>query len=82
MTYRGLAASNYMKWLGLQGIHYTTIQKAIKRLTDGFLEKAMRILAGMTSNSPIIAIVDATIFTLSCYEERVVKLKHTKVGLQ
>ena len=32
----------------------------------------------MTSNNPITAIVDATIFTLPCYEERMVKLKKIK----
>ena len=32
LTYRDLAASEYTKWLGLEGIHYTTIHKAIKRL--------------------------------------------------
>lgn len=58
--------------------YYTTIHKAIKRLSEEFLEEAMRILAEMTSNSPITAIVDATIFTLSCYEERMVKLKKCK----
>jgi len=81
MTYRDLAASEYMEWLGLQGVHYTTIHKAIKRLPETFLEEAMRILAEMTSNSQITAIVDATIFTLSCYEERVVKLKETKARI-
>lgn len=79
MTYRGLAASDYMKLLGLQGVHYTTIQKAIKRLPESFLEETMRILAEVTSKSPITAIVDATVFTLSCYEERIMKLKKTKV---
>ena len=53
--------------------------KAIKRLPDGLLEEAMKILAEMTSNSPITAIVDATIFTLSCHDERIVRLKETKV---
>ena len=81
MTYRDLAASEWVKWLGLWGIHYTTIHKAIKRLPEWFAEEAMRILAEMTSGSPITAIVDATIFTLSCYEERVVKLKETKVRI-
>ena len=74
-----MAASGYTKWLGLEGVHYTSIHKAIKRLLEGFQEEAMRILAAMTSNNPITAIVDATIFTLPCYEERMVKLKETKV---
>ena len=50
--------------------------KAIKRLPD--FEEAMRILAEMRSGSPITAIVDATIFTLSCYDERMVRLKRDK----
>jgi hypothetical protein len=62
----------------LEGIHYTTIHKAIKRLPEGFLEEVMRILAEMTSKSPITAIVDATMFTLSCYEERIVRMKQSK----
>ena len=81
MTYRDLAASEWVKWLELRGVHYTTIYKAIKRLPECFIEEAMRILAEMTSGSPITAIVDATIFTLSCYEERIVKLKETKVRI-
>ncbi|MBA5942843.1 MAG: hypothetical protein H0M93_05960 [Methanophagales archaeon] len=35
--------------------HYTSIHKAIKRLPEGFQEEAMRILAAMTSNNPIIS---------------------------
>ena len=79
LSYRALAASDYTRWLELKGVHYTSIHKAIKRLPDGLLEEAMKILAEMTSNSPITAIVDATIFTLSCYDVRMVRLKETKV---
>jgi len=77
LSYRALAASDYTKWLGLKGVYHTSIHKAIKRLPD--VEEAMKILAEMTSNSPITAIVDATIFTLSCHDERMVRLKETKV---
>ena len=64
---------------GTKRCPYTSIHKAIKRLPDELLEETMKILAEMTSNSPIIAIVDATIFTLSCHDERIVRLKETKV---
>ncbi|MCW3141056.1 MAG: hypothetical protein N2V72_02585 [Methanophagales archaeon] len=46
MTYRDLAESEYMEQLGLQGVHYTTIHKAIKRLPETFPEEAMRIIGG------------------------------------
>ena len=44
------------------------IHKEIKKLPEDLFEEAMKILAEMTSNSLIIAIVDATIFTLSCHD--------------
>ena len=79
LSYRALATSDYTRWLGLKGVHYTSIHKAIKRLPEDLFEEAIKILAEMTSNSPIIAIVDATIFTLSCHDERMARLKETKV---
>ena len=47
LPYRALPASGYTKWLGLEGVHYTSIYRAIKRLPEGFQKEAMRILAAM-----------------------------------
>ncbi len=37
MPYRELAVSKYVEWLGIKGVHYTTMQKAIGRLPDELL---------------------------------------------
>lgn len=62
MPYRELAASSYVKWLGIEGVHYTTIQKAIGRLPQKLLEEAIRKLAELVSAKEMDAVVDATCF--------------------
>jgi len=62
MPYRELAASRYVKWLGIAGVHYTAIQKAIARLPKRLLDEAIRVFAEMVSSKEIDGIADATCF--------------------
>lgn len=62
MPYRELAVSRYVKWLGISGVHYTAIQKAIARLPERLLDEAIRTFAEMVSSSEIEGVADATSF--------------------
>ncbi|MDI6884574.1 MAG: hypothetical protein QMD00_05580 [Hadesarchaea archaeon] len=62
MPYRELAASRYVKWLGIAGVHYTTIQKAIGRLPQRLLDEAIGALAELVSSGETDVVVDATCF--------------------
>jgi len=62
MPYRELAASHYVKWLGIAGVHYTTIQKAIDRLPKRLFDEAIRTFAEMVSSKEIEGVADATCF--------------------
>jgi len=62
MPYRELAASRYVKWLGISGVHYTAIQKAIARLPKRLLDEAARTFAEMVSSSEMEGVADATCF--------------------
>ena len=62
MPYRELAASRYVKWLGISGVHYTAIQKAIARLPKRLLDDAARTFAEMVSSKEIEGVADATCF--------------------
>lgn len=62
MPYRELAASRYVKWLGISGVHYTTIQKAIGRLPKRLFDGAIRTFAEMVSSKEIEGVADATSF--------------------
>ena len=62
-TYRELAARrDILEPLGLWGIHYTTIQKAVKRLPMSLLEVAILNLAVAVVKQPITAAIDSTGF--------------------
>jgi hypothetical protein len=65
MPYRELAASRYVEWLGIAGVHYTAIQKAIDRLPRRLFDEAIRTLAEMVSSREIEAVADATCFRRS-----------------
>jgi len=62
MPYRELASSRYVRWLGIAGVHYTTIQRAIGRLPKRLLDEAIRTLAELVSSEGMDAVVDATYF--------------------
>jgi hypothetical protein len=62
MPYRELASSRYVRWLGIAGVHYTTIQKAIGRLPQRLLDEAIGTLAELVSSEEIDAVADATCF--------------------
>jgi len=62
MPYRELAASRYVKWLGIAGVHYTAIQKAIARLPKRLLNEAIRTFAEIVSSKEIEGVADATCF--------------------
>lgn len=62
MPYRELASSSYVKWLGIAGVHYTAIQKAIDRLAKRLLDEAMRAFAEMVSSREADCVADATCF--------------------
>ncbi|MFH1821228.1 MAG: hypothetical protein ABH852_02135 [Methanobacteriota archaeon] len=62
MPYRELASSRYVRWLGIAGVHYTTIQKAIGRLPQRLLDEAIGTLAELVSSEEMDAVVDATCF--------------------
>jgi len=62
MPYRELASSHYVKWLGIAGVHYTSIQKAIDRLPKRLLDEAMRSFAEMAGSREADCVVDATCF--------------------
>ena len=62
MPYRELASSRYVKWLGIAGMHYTAIQKAIDRLPKRLLDEAMRTFAEMVSAGKADCVADATCF--------------------
>lgn len=62
MPYRELASSRYIKWLGIAGVHYTSIQKAIDRLPKRLLDGTMRTFAEMVSSEEADCVVDATCF--------------------
>ncbi|MBE0447835.1 MAG: hypothetical protein IBX64_07005 [Actinobacteria bacterium] len=62
MPYRELASSRYVKWLGIAGVHYTVIQKAIDRLPKRLLDEAMRAFAGMMGSKEADCVADATCF--------------------
>ena len=62
-TYRELAARrDILEPLGLWGIHYTTNQKAVKRLPMGLLEASILSLAVAVVKQPIVAAIDSTGF--------------------
>ena len=62
-AYRELAARrDILEPLGLWGIHYTTIQKAVRRLPIGLLEAAILSLALAVVKEPITAAIDSTGF--------------------
>ena len=65
MPYRELAVSSYVKWLGIGGVHYTAIQKAIDRLPKRLFEDAIKTLAEMVSSEEIEGVADATCFRRS-----------------
>ena len=65
MPYRELAVSRYVKWLGIAGVHYTAIQKAINRLPKRLFEDAIRTFAEMVSSEEIESVADATCFRRS-----------------
>jgi len=62
MPYRELASSRYVKWLGIAGVHYTAIQKAIDRLPKRLLDEATRAFAELVSSKEADCIADATCF--------------------
>jgi hypothetical protein len=62
MPYRELASSRYVRWLGIAGVHYTTIQKAICRLPQQLLDEAIGALAELVSSEEMDAVADATCF--------------------
>ena len=62
MPYRELASSSYVKWLGIAGVHYTAIQKAIARLPKRLLDETARSFAELVSSEEIESVVDATSF--------------------
>lgn len=62
MPYRELASSRYVKWLGIAGVHYTAIQKAIDRLPKRLLDAAMKTFAEMVSSGEADCVADATCF--------------------
>lgn len=62
-TYRELAARrDILEPLGLWGIHYTTIHKAVKRLPMGLLEAVILNLAVDVVKQPVTAAIDSTGF--------------------
>jgi len=79
MPYRELASSRYVKWLGIAGVHYTTIQKAIDRLPEELLEAAARSLAELVSSKEIDCVADATKISIRKYEERTIRMKKRRV---
>ncbi|MFN4133702.1 MAG: hypothetical protein ACK4GQ_04980 [Candidatus Hadarchaeales archaeon] len=62
MPCRKLAVSHYVKYLGIAGVHYTAIQKAIARLPKRLLDEAIRTFAEMVSSEEIEGVADATCF--------------------
>ena len=62
MPYRELAASRYVKWLDIAGVHYTAIQKAIDRLPKRLLDATMKTFAEMVSQRVTDCVADATCF--------------------
>jgi hypothetical protein len=62
MPYRELAASHYVKWLGIASVHYTAIQKAIDRMPKQLFDGAIKTFAGMVSSREIEGVADATCF--------------------
>lgn len=62
MPYRELAASRYVKWLGIAGVHYTAIQKAIGRLPGRLFDEAIRTFAEMVGSKEMESVADATCF--------------------
>jgi len=62
MPYRELASSRYVRWLGIAGVHYTAIQKAIGRLPKRLLDEAIGTLAEFVSSEEMDAVADATCF--------------------
>lgn len=79
IPYRELAASKYVKWLGIEGVHYTTIQKAIDRLPDELLKEAARALAELVSSEGMDCVIDGTSISIRRYETRVVGMKERRV---
>ena len=69
MPYRELAVSRYVKWLGIAGVHYTSIQKAIDRLPKRLFDNAIRTFAEMVSSKEIESVADATCFRRSKVRE-------------
>lgn len=60
IPYRELAAGRYVKWLGIAGVHYTAIQKAIARLPERLVDEAAKTFAEMMCSSEIEGTADAT----------------------
>jgi hypothetical protein len=79
MPYRELASSRYVMWLGIAGVHYTTIQKATGRLPQRLLDEAIRTLAELVSSEEMDGVVDATAFAVQRYETRIVGMEETWV---
>ncbi|KXB06452.1 hypothetical protein AKJ53_00175 [candidate division MSBL1 archaeon SCGC-AAA382F02] len=68
-TYRELVASEWVEFLGIPEIHYTTIHKAVKRLPPGLLEAAMRLFAERVSSDGMDCVIDATGLGIRKYEK-------------
>ncbi|KXB03578.1 hypothetical protein AKJ47_02000 [candidate division MSBL1 archaeon SCGC-AAA261G05] len=70
-TYRELASSRWVEFLGIKRVHYTTIHKAIKRLSPGLLEDAGRMIAELVSGGKMDCVIDATGMDIRKYEKEV-----------
>jgi len=78
MDYRELAVSSYVRFLALR-VHYTTIQKAIAKLPEWFLNEAARAFAELVSADEIESVADATEFSIPVYKEKWVGRHYTRV---
>ncbi|KXA96525.1 hypothetical protein AKJ39_04485 [candidate division MSBL1 archaeon SCGC-AAA259J03] len=67
-TYRDLASSDYVEKLGISKVHYTTIHKAVKRLSSGLLETVMRLFGERVSKDGMDCVFDATGVRIRKYE--------------
>lgn len=68
-TYRELAASDWVDFLRIPEVHYTSIQKAIKRLSPWLLEAAGRMIAELVSGDEMDCVIDATGIGIRRYEK-------------
>lgn len=68
-TYRELAASDWVDFLRISEVHYTSIQKSIKRLSPWLLEVAGRMVAELVSADEMDCVIDATGVKIRKYEK-------------